>query len=77
MLFVRKTIADLNVVFFREKGSNIITIKSDFITEKLATKYRLVPDTHTNPSWYKIVIMDDVSLEKLMPFMKELKQELE
>ena len=35
MLFVRKTIADLNVVFFREKGSNIITIKSDFITENL------------------------------------------
>ena len=63
----------INVDYFRKKGSNIITIKSASIPAEIAEKYSLVPNTHLNPSWYKIVIMDHVTLEKLLPFMEELK----
>lgn len=68
-------LSDLNIDYFREKGSNIITIRASAIDEELAHKYSLVPDQHKNPSWFKIVVMDHVSFEKLMPFINELKVE--
>jgi len=63
----------LKVDYFRQKGSNIITIKSSNVSEEIALKYSLVPDIHKNPNWYKIVLMDHVTIEKLLPFMEELK----
>ncbi len=63
----------LNVDYFRNSHSNIVTIKSRFIPEVLAEKFGLVPDNHQNPNWYKIVVMDHVEIEKLEPFLKELK----
>ena len=37
---------------------------------KLANKYCLIPDNHHSPKWYKIVIMDHFTIEKLMPLVE-------
>ena len=55
----------LNISYYRHDSSNIITIKSEFIRPELAQKYGLVPDNHNSPSWYKIVVMDHVTVDKL------------
>ena len=62
-----------NIEYFRNPNSNIITIKSDFLTAEIAGRYGLVPDNHHNPKWYKIVIMEHVIIEKLLPLIEELK----
>ncbi len=66
-------LTDLNIDFYRHPSSNIITIKSKFITKEIAIKYGLVPDDHNNPNWFKIVIMDHVTIEKLMLLIDDLK----
>ena len=52
----------LNVKFYRHPQSNILTIKSNFIHKNVATEFGLVPDNHTQPNWYKIVIMEHARL---------------
>lgn len=49
------------VEYFRNPKMNIVTIKGKHITPDLAAKYMLVPDSHDNAKWYKIVIMDHVT----------------
>lgn len=66
----------LNIGFYRLSNSNIITIKSDFVSPELVDKFGLVPDNHTHPKWYKIVVMSHVSIEKLTLFLEDLKEEL-
>lgn len=60
------------IEFYRQAGSNIVTIKSQYVNDTLARKYGLVPDNHKNPKWYKIVVMDHVTVEKLEPLVDEL-----
>lgn len=62
---------NLNIEYYRHPSSNIITIKSNYITPDLATKYGLVPDNHSQPSWYKIVVMDHVTIDKLDLLVRE------
>lgn len=62
----------LEIEYFREEKSNIVTIRSKFITKIIAEKYGLVPDNHKDPRWYKIVIMEHVLIEKLKPLISEL-----
>ncbi|MDC1069045.1 pyridoxal-dependent decarboxylase [Candidatus Kapabacteria bacterium] len=62
----------LSIDYFREKKSNIVTIKAEHLKPELANKYGLVPDNHVNPKWYKIVIMDHVLIESLEPLVNEL-----
>lgn len=64
---------ELGIKFYRHPASNIITIKEEFITPEIAHKYGLVPDNHHSPSWYKIVIMDHVTIEKLSLLIADLK----
>jgi glutamate/tyrosine decarboxylase-like PLP-dependent enzyme len=62
-----------NIKYFREKDMNIVTIFSDQISDKIAHKYGLVPETHEgNNKWWKIVIMDHVDLNILMQFVGEI-----
>ena len=61
------------IQFFRHPGSNIITIKSEYVPADVAHKYWLVPDRHHDTQWQKIVIMEHVTIEKLMPLVEELK----
>ncbi len=65
----------LGVQYFRNPNCNIITIKADFVSEEIAHKYGLVPDNHHEPKWYKIVIMEHVTTERLMPLVEELTSE--
>ena len=66
-------LSDLNIEFFRHPRSNIITIKSQYIDSPTVIKFGLVPDNHTNPNWYKIVIMEHVTIEKLALLIDDLK----
>lgn len=63
----------LNIEFYRNPNSNIITIRSEFVPNKLANDLGLVPDNHDSPNWFKIVLMDHVTIEKLVPLVKGLK----
>jgi hypothetical protein len=62
----------LNITYYRHPSSNIITIKSEFLNTYLVHKYGLVPDNHKQPRWYKIVVMDHVTVDKLNLLVEEL-----
>ena len=63
----------LNVEFYRNNYSNIIAIKGSFVNGKTARLFGLVPDSHLAPKWYKIVIMEHVTIEKLSSLIERLK----
>jgi len=67
---------ELKVEYYSHPESNIVTIKSNFVKPALAKKYGLVPDNHHEPKWFKIVIMDHVTIEKMEPFIQELADSL-
>ena len=56
---------ELNIAYFRNEFSNIVAIQAGSLNAEIAHRFGLVPDTHDkNPSWYKIVVMDHVTVEK-------------
>jgi glutamate/tyrosine decarboxylase-like PLP-dependent enzyme len=61
-----KKLADLGIEYYRNEGANIITIRATSLPSEVAHHFGLVPDNHANPMWYKIVVMDHVTVEKLM-----------
>lgn len=71
--WICKQLKELGVDFYRHPHSNIITIKAEFVKPELAEKFGLVPDNHHKPSWYKIVVMEHVTIEKVEPLLLELK----
>ena len=61
------------IPFFRQPFSNQVSIESTFIPPEVAEKYGLVPDTHDDrPNWYKIVVMEHVTVDVMAPFVEEL-----
>lgn len=66
----------LGVDYFRHPDSNIVTIDAHFVNQELAKKYGLVPDNHHSPRWFKVVIMEHVTLERLEPLLEDLKSTL-
>ena len=70
-------LSKLKIDFYRHQASNIITIRSKHIDEQIAHEYGLVPDNHNDPKWYKIVVMDHVTIEKLIPLIEEIKYGIE
>ncbi|MFT5725658.1 MAG: tyrosine decarboxylase/aspartate 1-decarboxylase [Bacteroidia bacterium] len=69
-----KQLNDLNIEYYRHPRSNIITIKRHCIGDDLVEAFGLVPDNYHDPKWFKIVIMEHVTIEKLMPFIDEIKR---
>ena len=65
----------LGIRYFKEPFMNIVTIESDFLTDEVARKYALVPDSHdaSKRKWLKIVCMEHVLLDTLVLFIDELK----
>jgi len=63
----------LNIKFYRNPLSNIITIRKQFISNKIAKKHGLVPDNHEKPKWFKVVIMEHVSIDKLAILVEDIK----
>ncbi len=72
--WVCEQLSQLNIEYYRHPKSNIITIKSKYISEELAHNFGLVPDNHHEPHWHKIVVMEHVTIEKLSLLMEQLKQ---
>ena len=66
---------EAGIVFFRQPKSNIVTIKSEYMNEETAKEFGLVPDNHHAPKWYKVVIMEHVIIEGLIPLIERLKGE--
>jgi tyrosine decarboxylase / aspartate 1-decarboxylase len=62
----------LGVEFYRNPHANIVTIKCEFLDNEIAKKFGLVPDNHRAPNWFKVVVMDHVSLDKLAELVKEM-----
>ncbi len=60
------------IQFYRHAKSNIITIRSEYIPKQIAVKYGLVPDNHDAPNWYKIVLMEHVTVEKLKALLDDM-----
>ena len=63
---------ELGISYYRHPFSNIVTMKTNEAISQLSQRFGLVPDNHDNPSWYKIVVMDHVTIEKLELFTTEL-----
>ena len=72
--WVCEQLDDLGVSYFRDKSSNIVTIKAKYINEEIARSFGLVPDSHKSPNWYKIVVMDHVTIEKLQPLIEAIRK---
>jgi len=62
----------MNIDYYRNEYSNIITIAAQSINQKIANRFGLVPDNHTNPKWYKVVVMEHVTVEKLDALVKAI-----
>ncbi len=66
------------IEYFRNPKMNIITIKGDYISQSLAQKYLLVPESHDGVAkWYKIVVMEHVTQGVIDRFLMDLDSELE
>jgi tyrosine decarboxylase/aspartate 1-decarboxylase len=56
--------------YFREPAMNIVTLRSETISEVLAEKYNLVPQRHDEHNkWYKIVLMEHVEVDQMQQFL--------
>ena len=62
----------LQLRFYRHRHSNIITIRAEDVTTEVAEHFGLVPDDHDQPKWYKLVIMEHVTIEKLKLLVDQL-----
>jgi len=67
-----KELDALKIKFYRNPASNILTIREAFVPASIAEKFGLIPDNHDVPKWYKVVIMDHVSIEKLAELIADL-----
>lgn len=63
----------MGIPYFRDHSANIVTIQAKALDPKLAYEFGLVPDNHAAPKWFKIVVMDHVTVDKLEPFINQLK----
>lgn len=69
-------LTSMGIEYFRDPFINIIAIRSQYLSQKLAEKYHLVADTYeTEASWYKIVMMPHVRQGILDQFVAELQAE--
>ena len=63
---------EIGIEYYRNKFSNIVTMKAEQVGKMIAEKFGLVPDDHHNPSCYKVVVMDHVEVEKLQLLVNDI-----
>jgi glutamate/tyrosine decarboxylase-like PLP-dependent enzyme len=63
---------EIGIEYYRNKLSNIVTMKADQVGKMISEKFGLVPDDHHNPSCYKVVVMDHVEVEKLQLLVNDI-----
>ncbi len=64
---------ELGVLYFSSPYSNIVTINASQVDKATVKRFGLVPDDHHNPTWYKIVVMEHVEIEKIELLVNDLK----
>ena len=67
-----KQLEALGIRFYRHPSANIVTIDAQTIDHSVAHQFGLVPDDHHNPQWFKIVVMEHVTIDKLEPFIEQV-----
>lgn len=72
-----KQLDNLGVQYYRHPMSNNITIRCTCLDLEEANTFGLMPDSHHDPKWYKIVVMEHVTIEKLIPLLKVIKSKKE
>jgi glutamate/tyrosine decarboxylase-like PLP-dependent enzyme len=60
------------VTFFRHPASNIVAMRAEAVPAVVALAHGLVPDNHHSPEWFKIVVMEHVTIERLEAFLADL-----
>lgn len=68
-----RVLDELEVRYFRTDCSNIVTLYASDISAEVATQFGLVPDNHDSPTWYKLVVMEHVTDERLSLFENALR----
>jgi glutamate/tyrosine decarboxylase-like PLP-dependent enzyme len=66
---------ELKLDYYRHPKSNIVTLKAEGVSESVASHFGLVPDDHDQQKWYKLVIMEHVTIEKLKGLVDALRLE--
>lgn len=66
-------LTDLGIPFYRSPQSNIITLHAEAVAPELAQGFGLVPDNHNYPKWYKVVVMEHATSERLDGLLRALK----
>lgn len=51
-------------------------MRAGYISREIAYQFGRVPDNHADPNWYKVVVMDHVTLEKLTPLVEYFRKTL-
>ena len=74
-LWLCRQLDERKIEYYRHPYSNIVTIRSQYVSKGIAHEFGLVPDKHGNARWYKIVVMEHVTIEKLLLFLKSLDAE--
>ena len=64
----------LSIDYYRHPSANIVAIRAHAVPRHLAESNWLVPDNHAEPAWYKIVVMEHVTIDKLEPFVAGLRR---
>ena len=64
--WLAKKLTEKKITYYWHPNSNIFTIRAQFVSDKIAYEFGLVPDNHDSPNWYKIVIMEHVEFEHLI-----------
>jgi glutamate/tyrosine decarboxylase-like PLP-dependent enzyme len=65
-----------NIEFYHQPYSNIVTIKQSFIDKETVNEFGLIPDNHNSPNWYKVVVMEHVTIGKLNLLLADIKKRL-
>lgn len=66
----------LGVRYYRADQSNIVTLKAGQFDPELAPQFGLVPDNHTAPNWWKVVVMEHVTTPRLDALVSAIEQAL-
>lgn len=72
--WISEQLTQRGITHFRHPFSNIITMRATQIAPEIAAEFGLVPDNHHQPKWYKIVVMEHVTIEKVEPLLSRIDQ---
>lgn len=61
------------IAHYRNPYANIVTIRSPWVSQALAERFGLVPDNHHAPRWYKVVVMEHATMERLELLLEALR----